>query len=303
MRRVLVVFNPISGLTFLRPSRSTIRAELERHDAKVTWIETRANGNDEIREAVSKDFDRVIVIGGDGTVREVAELLLESGKKTPLAIMAMGTGNMLASSLGIPLFPLRNAVKFALTTPADDIDVFKINGSRICLIGAGQGYDTLFIQGATRLMKQRIGPLAYVWSFIRTFLFYRAKRYTIVVDGVRHQTVGKLVLALNIFSFIGIPIERAVSAHDGMIDVFVFNPRTIWETLWTGFAFAARRPRSSIPRLQAFRGKRVSIRQRKGSNIQVDGEIYGDKHLDIEILPGALSLVHRKPFDGSYKRA
>ncbi len=303
MRRILVVFNPVSGLTFLRPSRSTIRAELERHGARVTWVETRPDGNDDIREAIAKEFDRVIVIGGDGTIREVAELLLASGKKTPLAIMAQGTGNMLASSLGIPLFPLRNAVKFALTAPADDIDVFKINGSRISLIGAGQGYDTLFIQGATRLMKQRIGPLAYVWSFIRTFLPYRSRRYTIIVDGVRHQTVGKLVLALNIFSLVGIPIERAVSAHDGLIDVFVLNPRTIWETLWTGFAFAARWPRSAIPRLQAFQGKHVSIRQRKGSNIQVDGEIYGDKHLDIEILPGALSLVHRKPFDGPWKRA
>lgn len=303
MRRVLVVFNPISGLTFLRQSRSAIRAELDRHGARVTWVETRADGNDEIREALTKEFDRVIVIGGDGTIREVAELLLESGKKTPLAIMAQGTGNMLASSLGIPLFPLRQALKFALQGKADDIDVFRINGSRICLIGAGQGYDTLFIQGATRLMKQRIGPLAYVWSFIRTFFFYRASRYTIVIDGVRHQVVGKLVLALNIFSLIGIPIERAVSAHDGLIDVFVLNPRTIWETIWTGFAFAARRPRSAIPRLQAFQGKHVSIRQRKGSNIQVDGEIYGDKHLDIEILPGALSLVHRKPFDGPRKRA
>ncbi len=303
MRRILVVFNPVSGLTFLRPSRSTIRAELERHGAKVTWMETRADGNDEIREAVAKEFDRIIVIGGDGTVREMAQLLLESGKKTPLAIMAHGTGNILASSLGIPLFPLRRAVKFALRGKADDIDVLKINGSRISLIGAGQGYDTLFIQGATRIMKQRIGPLAYIWSFIRTFLPYRGQRYTIVVDGVRHQTVGKLVLALNIFSLIGIPIERSVSAHDGLIDVFVLNPRTIWETLWTGFAFAARRPRSSIPRLQAFQGKRVSIRQRKGSNIQIDGEIYGDKHLDIKILPGALSLVHRKPFDGPRKRA
>jgi diacylglycerol kinase family enzyme len=303
MRRVLVVFNPVSGLTFLRPSRSTIRAELERHGARVTWIETRPDGNGHVEEALAREFDRVIVIGGDGTVRETAEFLIKAGSKTPLAILAQGTGNMLAASLGIPLFPLRRAVKFALTAPADAIDVFRINGQRICLIGAGQGYDTLFIQGATRMMKQRIGALAYVWSFARTFVPYIPRRYAIVVDGERHQAVGKLVLALNIFSLVGIPIEKAVSAHDGWIDVFVLNPRTVWEALWTGFGFAFRRTRGAIPRLQAFRGKHVSIRQRKGRNVQVDGEIYPDKHLDIEILPGALSLVHRKPFDGPWKRA
>ena len=183
MRRALVVFNPVSGLAFLRPSRTRIRSALERHGLRVTWIETRADGNDELWQAVRKQFDRVIVIGGDGTVREVAQLLLDAGTKTPMAIIGMGTGNMLASSLGIPLSPLDRAIDFAVNAPADDIDVLRVNKRRVCLIGAGQGYDTLFIQGATRDLKRRSGPLAYIWSLLRTFLPYRARRYTIVVDG------------------------------------------------------------------------------------------------------------------------
>lgn len=303
MRRVLVVFNPVSGLAFMRPSRTRIRTAIERHGVRVTWVETKPTVNDDLWQAIRKPFDRIVVIGGDGTVREVAELLIESGSKTPLAIIGMGTGNMLASSLGIPLFPLDRAIDFAVNSPADEIDVLRVNGKRVCLIGAGQGYDTLFIQGAPRFLKQRIGSLAYIWSFVRTFLPYRARRYTIVVDGKRHQMIGKLVLAINVFSIVGIPIERAVSAHDGWIDVFVLNPRTIWEVLWTGAALAMRWPRHAIPRLQGLRGKRVSIRQHKGRNVQIDGEVYPDKHLDIEMLPGALRLVHRKPFDGPYKLA
>lgn len=298
MRRVLVVFNPVSGLPILRPSRARIRTAIERHNVRVTWVETRATVGDNVWQAVRKRFDRIVVIGGDGTVRDVAELLVESGKNTPLAIIGAGTGNILAASLGIPLFPIGRAVDFALNAPADAIDVLRVNGKRICLIGAGQGYDTLFIQSAPRMLKQRIGSLAYIWSFARTFLPYRSRRYTIVVDGKRHRMIGKLVLAINIFSIVGIPIERAVSAHDGWIDVFVLNPRTIWEMFTTGLALLGKRQRGVIPRLTAMRGKRVSIRQHKGRNIQIDGEVYPDKHLDIEILPGALSLVHRKTFDG-----
>ncbi len=297
MRRILVVFNPISGLTFLRPSRAAIRREIERHNVRITWVETRKTVDDALWQAVRKPFERIVVIGGDGTVRDVAELLIEAKKHTPLAILAAGTGNILANSLGIPLFPLRRAIDFAITAPADPIDVLLVNKKRVCLIGAGQGYDTLFIQSAPRDLKKRIGSLAYIWSFIRTFLPYRAKRYTIVVDGKRYQVIGKLVLALNIFSLVGVRIERSVSAHDGVIDVFVLNPRTIWGVLMTGLGFLSRRPRSAIPRLLTFRGKRISIRQRKGKNVQIDGEVYGDKHLDIEILPEALTMVHRKPFD------
>lgn len=297
MRRVLVVFNPVSGLTFLRPSRAMIRRALERAGAQVTWVETKADTSAHVRDAVREPFERIIVIGGDGTVREVAEFLIDAGLKTPLAILAQGTGNMLASSLGIPLFPLGRALSFALSGTSEEIDVLRVNGNRACLIGAGQGYDALFIKSAPRSLKQRIGHFAYLWSFARTFLPYRARRYTVIVDGVRHQVVGKLVLALNVFSIVGIPIERSVSAHDGWMDVFVLNPRTIWEMLWTGLSFLFRRQREFIPRLQAFRGKRVSIRQRKGRHVQIDGEIYPDKHLDIELLPSALRIVHVRPID------
>lgn len=293
--RLLAVYNPVSGTALLRSSAVRIRAALERRAATVVWIETRSDTDEHLRTALRTAYDRILVIGGDGTVHRIAELLLESGNKTPLAILASGSGNIVAATLGIPLFPLGRALDFALTRRPEAIDVLRINKKRICLIGAGQGYDTLFVQGATRTMKKRIGMFAYAFSFLRTFLPYRAQRYTLVIDGVRHRITAKLVLALNMFSVIGVPIERAISAHDGWIDVFVLNPRTIWEAMGTGLAFLARRPRSGIPRLESFRGKHVSIRQQRGGHVQIDGEIYPDKHLDIEILPQALHVVHRKP--------
>lgn len=299
MQRVLVVYNPVSGLGLLRPSRERVRAAFDKHDADIVWIETRPTVQQELRDAVSGAFDRIVVIGGDGTVRSVAEVLLAAGSRTPLAILGHGIGNMLAGSLGIPLFPLGTAVDFALHAPSDPIDVLRVNGAHISLIGAGQGYDALFIQGATRDMKRRLGMLAYALSFFRTFLPYVARRYTIIVDGERHQVVAKLVLALNAFGVIGVPLERSISAHDGWIDVFVLNPRTVWETVWTGIGFLLRRPRHKIPRLLTFRGKRVSIRQRKGRRVQIDGDVHPDKHLDIELLPGALNVVHRQPVDAA----
>ncbi len=299
MQRVLVVYNPVSGLGLLRPSRERVRSAFNKHDAEIEWIETTPTLSDALREAVQKPFDRIVVIGGDGTVREIAQLLLSAGSRTPLAILGHGTGNMLAGSLGIPLFPLGTAVDFALNAPSDPIDVLRVNREHISLIGAGQGYDALFIQGATRDMKRRLGMLAYALSFFRTFLPYIARRYTIIVDGERHQVVAKLVLALNAFGVIGVPLERSISAHDGWIDVFVLNPRTVWETIWTGIGFLVRMPRHKIPRLLTFRGKRVSIRQRKGRYVQIDGDVHPGKHLDIELLPRALNVVHQQPVDAA----
>ncbi len=296
MRRVLVVYNPISGFPLLRPRRTTIKAAFADCGVIPDWFETRKHGERELRAAVQKKYDRIVVIGGDGSVREVAQALIACKCKTPIAILPQGTGNMLASSLGIPLSPLTRAIAFALNGRAESIDVFRVNKKHIALIGAGQGYDTVLIREAPRSLKQQIGSLAYILSFLRTFFGYRAQRYQIVVDGKRQQVVGKLVMAINILSFIGIPIEAEVSAHDGWIDLFVINPRNLWQTIGTGLALILRRPRNQIPRLQVFRGKRVSIRQRKGKHIQIDGDILPDKHLDIEILPRAISIVHTRQF-------
>lgn len=297
MPHVLVVSNPVSGSAWLRPSESTVRRILTHLGADISWIETQPTVTDTFRHTVTEPFDRIIVIGGDGTLREVAQILLDAGKRTPLAVLARGSANIVASVLGIPLFPLPRALEFALHGRSETIDVLRINGRHICLTGAGQGYDTLFITATPRALKRRIGVLAYAWSFVRTFLPYRAQRFTIVVDGRRHQVLAKIVVALNAFGIAGMPIERSISAHDGQIDVFVLNPRTVWEILWTILGFLTRRPRERIPRLVTFRGKHVSIRQRKGRRVQIDGEVYPDKHLDIEVLPRALTLVHERPFD------
>lgn len=297
MQRVLVVYNPVSGLRFLRASPGAIHAALKKHRADVTWVDTQPDIAAVLKPFMNTRFDRIIVIGGDGTVRGVAEVLLAAGNKTPMAILAQGSANILATSLGIPLFPLSRSIRFALKGPSSDIDVLYINKRHICLIGAGQGYDTLFIDGASRALKRHIGPLAYAWSFGRTFLPYRSKRYTIIVDGVRHHVIGKLALALNAFRFAGIPLERSISARDGLIDVFIFNPRTVFGTIRTAVAVLTRRPRHRIPRLASFQGRRVSIRQRKGRHIQIDGEIYRDKHLDIELRPRALCIVHVQAVD------
>lgn len=297
MLHVLALYNPSAGSSLLRPSAQAIKRRIEQEGATVTWVETRADGNDAIVSALQSPYDRIIVIGGDGTVRDIAHLLLTATIPTPLAIIPYGTGNILAQSLGIPLFPLQRAIACALHGPVHAIDVLRINNRHTCLIGAGQGYDSLFIHGATRALKSRIGPLAYAWSFLYTFLPYVAHRYTIVVDGTRHYVLGKIVLALNTFSIAGIPLEQSLSAHDGWIDLFVFNPRTVWETIHIGLRLLTGQPRTQIPRLQTWRGKRISIRQRKGKHIQLDGDVRPDRHLDIVLLPGALRIVHKTTVD------
>ena len=98
--RIGIVFNPSKGET--DALKAAVAAEVE---LPVTWHETSVDdpGVSATRDALDAGADLVIAAGGDGTVRAVAEHLADSGATAELGIVPLGTGNLLARNLGIPL--------------------------------------------------------------------------------------------------------------------------------------------------------------------------------------------------------
>jgi diacylglycerol kinase family enzyme len=89
------------------------------------------------KEAVSSGYDRVISVGGDGTNNAIAQGLL--GSMVPMGIVAMGSGNGYARSIGLPLDP-QKALHHALTAPARAMDICYLN-DHLFLGTAGIGFD------------------------------------------------------------------------------------------------------------------------------------------------------------------
>ncbi len=295
---LLVIYNPVSGPRhgLLCISSSALRRELEAAGTSYVWYETAPVEKQPFAQFLEQKFDRILVCGGDGTVREVAQFLATHRLDTPLAVIPQGTGNMVALSLGIPLRPLKRVVTFALITQPQPIDMLLVNKRHYALIGAGQGYDTVFIRGASREQKKRYGFLAYVLSFLRTFFLYRSHRYNLTVDGKRLRTTGKLVVAFNLVSAGGLRVDPATSPQDGKADLLVFNPRSLFDVLHAGLLLLLGRPREHVPRLQAFAGTNISIKQHRGQHIQIDGEVFDETHLHVEVIPKAIRLVYTAKF-------
>src|SRR5690606_1792296 len=93
-------------------------------------------------------IDRLLVWGGDGTVRRAADTLLRKGyDHVGLAMLPAGTGNLLAKNLDIPI-DLRGAVDVALHGVAERIDAGVVNDDQHFLVMAGTGFDALMIKDA-----------------------------------------------------------------------------------------------------------------------------------------------------------
>jgi diacylglycerol kinase family enzyme len=128
------------------------------------WLETTA---DEPRrpttdDLISAQVDRVIAAGGDGTIRMIADRLAGSG--IPMAVVPVGTGNLLARNLDIPLSE-SEALEVAFGEHTRDIDLIKVTvdgvpGEHFAVIG-GLGVDAMIMEETNPELKDVIGAGAY----------------------------------------------------------------------------------------------------------------------------------------------
>lgn len=151
--------------------------------------------------------DAIIVAGGDGTVNEVANGLLERRDgPIPLGLIPMGTANVLASELGVPCKP-EQAARALLTAEPQQIHLGAVNGEAF-LVMAGVGLDGRTVSALSPWLKRRLGRLAYALEIVRQIflvpapsLFVRTDTKTISVATIvvanGHYYAGRFVLAPN----------------------------------------------------------------------------------------------------------
>jgi diacylglycerol kinase family enzyme len=289
MKRVLVIYNPVSGATNkkLLDTPTLVKRILKEFDLEYKWYETKKIKAQPFGKVFGRQkFHRVVVIGGDGTIAEVASYLVKNKKKIPLVLVPRGSANLLAGSLGISGWSRRLALRRGLQQDPRDLDAMLVNGDQCGLIATGCGYDTLLMQQTSRSLKRKLGIFAYLWTVIKTSLFYRARPYEITVDGNKHKIFSKTVMVFNVMPFGVHKINRKtvvekVSPTDGMLNVFALNPRSLLDLF------------TNNPRIQAFSGKKITIKTDKERNYQIDGDVYeAGKNVDVQVRAKALSVCY-----------
>jgi diacylglycerol kinase family enzyme len=225
---------------------------------KLIWLETTRedSGQGLAKDAVGQGADLVIATGGDGTVMACATAL--AGSEVPLAVLPLGTGNLVAANFDIPN-DLDQALEIALECRRRRIDLGSIGGGRF-VIAAGMGFDAAMLRDASHTLKARIGPLAYVWSALRNLRRPRAS-YRLRLDGgeeLTRRAQGVLVANLGKIQG-GLPILPDAVPDDGQFDIAVLKTRTVGD--WVGVAARILvRSRKAGPDVDTFRAHTVEIR-------------------------------------------
>lgn len=292
-RRCAVILNPVKVSDQFRDRASVILTEAGWSD--VLWLETSEDdpGQGRAAEAVDAGVDRVIVAGGDGTVRAVAEAL--SGSGVELGIIPAGTANLLDYNLGLPRTE-QPALEVAAAGHPHDIDLVEIvvDGERTerFAVMAGAGLDAMIMDEVSGDLKKSIGTAAYFVAAGKA-LGRLPMKLRITVDGHRikhHKAI--MVLIGNVG---GVPpnIDLIPGARydDGLLDVMVAAPRRWIDWLKIIGRMIIRRQRKDDA-LELRQGKKVEISLSKPDTYELDGDVAGEfTTMTAEILPKALRVV------------
>lgn len=293
-KRAAVIINPMksSGEDFRAAFHRLCEAE---GWAEPLWLETTAEdtGLGQARQALEVGVDVVIAAGGDGTVRCVAEILAGTG--TPMGLVPLGTGNLLARNLGIDITDPVAASYDILNGTDAKVDVVKASldhaeEQQLFLVMAGLGYDATIMANTVDELKDRVGWLAYVEAGIR-HLPGKPVKAKISIDGqhpvrrrIRSVMVGNCGKIMG-----GVEIFPDAKVDDGILDVVILAPagRLGWLNVLAG-VFGRNSKNQSV---EYFAGKSAEIDLDHEQEFQLDGDHVGTaKHLLVTVERGALTV-------------
>ena len=170
--------------------------------------------------AIDYDCAMVVVVGGDGTVREVAHGL--EGSDKPLLIVPHGTENLLANELGFDE-KLKTIIRTFEAEYIRPLDLGSANGRCFTSI-AGFGFDGQIVKRVSEQREGHIDHFDYFWPIWRTFWNYKFDPMKVEVDGEEIFDGPGLVFVGNISRYaLGLQILHYADFGDGLLDVCVYK--------------------------------------------------------------------------------
>lgn len=287
-KSVLFIVNPFSG----RSSKSEFAAKIkEALDTKIfiydiVYTEYSGHAIEIAKAAVAESYDIVVAVGGDGSVNEVAQALVNTD--TVLGILPGGSGNGFAMHLGLG----RNtfaAVNFLNHGKVLTIDTCTVN-DRFFSNVAGIGFDAR-IAFLTKKNKKR-GFLPYLMTSIRESSKFKSTGLTIIIDGqkVKGKYAAAVVANASMYGY-NFTISPAATLQDGKMDVMLIKEAPLYKYFFESYRFLNRSlHKSSIT--EEYQGREIKIILDDIDYIHVDGEGYvAELILDFVIRPRSLKVL------------
>lgn len=233
--------------------------------------------------------DRIVVAGGDGTVRGALADVIESG--LPLGVIPLGTANDLARTLSLPT-DIDGACRVIAEGHTRNIDVARANDAWF-LNAASLGLSEAVTQRLTGAVKRKWGILGYAVCVYDAVRATRSFRLTLTCDGAVHRMRSiQCVVGNGRHYGGGATVAATATIDDGWLDVYSLDPQGIRELVAIALPLLAGR-HAKLDRVRNFRCHAVRIESSRRRHVDTDGEMTTHTPVSVVQRPRLLEIFVR----------
>jgi diacylglycerol kinase (ATP) len=284
MKKICIIFNPKAGSSKLAKLNKII-AELNKNNI-VTLFETTAAGDaTNIARTESAHFDIVVAAGGDGTINEVVNGI---DPNTPLAIIPMGTANIVAIEAGISnnSKAICAAINQGKTKRAY---VSTINNKKFILM-AGIGYDAKVVNNINPKLKKVFGKLIFALEGLKQF--FKLKEFNITITSNNQTHHANWVLITNAKYYAGPhSITKRTNIFNEDLICYLFQDLTKLSFLYNLFLIIFFGDLSKSKKIKTIHSSSFDISSQHTTPIQCDGEPFGHLPATIQSNKEFINLI------------
>ncbi len=298
--RMLLICNAASGRGGVGRTLPEVRRHLEARGLEYDVRYTQAPGHATViaREALDAGCRLVVAVGGDGTVHEVVNGMIEDdrpvNRDAALGVVAAGTGSDFIKTFGLPAMP-GHAVAHLDGGESFPIDVGKLTFVRdgeivvryfpnIAEAGLGAA-----VVARAETLPRWLGPMVYFFAFWLTLTKHKPAHARVdLVDRVYEGPMNNLVVANGQFFGGGMKIAPKAAPTDGLLDIQIEHARKFEEIALMPKVFKG----EHVPHRDIIEAKRVrcSISADRPLPVEADGEVLGTTPATFEVLPEVINL-------------
>jgi len=288
-RLVVIQRNPSSGSGRGRSELLRLCEELRRRGFHVRMFSRRNVLDQWIRRPENAEQLRCCVAaGGDGTIAD----LVNRHPGIPLAILPLGTENLLAKYFGI------SCCGKSLAQIIDQDHVCVIDSvfadARRFLLMLSVGPDAEVVEAVHATRTGRILRTRYIWPTLRTLLFSKTRLYRVQCDDSSEFHYGAHIILTNVPRYgFGMPFAPDALPDDGLLDVRLVLGTTRWQILWQALRLKLKLPvaQSEFLRLHARRVRVEAVDEHPAVRCQCDGDPGPHLPVTVQVQNASVRLV------------